>query len=113
MSFDILVVCTGNICRSPLAGLLLRRGLDDRLGAVAHGFEVASAGTWGLENHPMDDATLAVASCMGLDGSGFRSRRLTEDHLAVPDLVLTATREHRTAVGHDGSATAPPLVHPA
>ena len=46
--FRWLVVCTGNICRSPMAEHLVRDGLRTRLGEAAADFVVASAGTFGL-----------------------------------------------------------------
>lgn len=90
--FAILVVCTANICRSPLAELLLASRLDLRR------FEVASAGVRGWQSQPMDAAVQTQAVRLGLDPEPFRSRPLRAEHVAVADLVLTATREHRAGV---------------
>lgn len=90
--FAILVVCTANICRSPLAELLLAARLDLRR------FEVASAGVRGWHDQPMDPAVQEQARRLGLEPDGFRSRPLQREHVAVADLVLTATREHRGGV---------------
>lgn len=90
--FAILVVCTANICRSPLAELLLTDRLDQRR------FEVASAGVRGWRDHPMDDAVQQEARRLGLDPTEFRSRPLRAEHIASADLVLTATKEHRAGV---------------
>lgn len=90
--FAILVVCTANICRSPLAELLLADRLDLRR------FEVASAGVRGWRDQPMDEAVQQQARRLGLDPSGFRSRPLLAEYVASADLVLTATREHRAGV---------------
>lgn len=92
--FEVLTVCTGNICRSPLAEQLLRLHLDDR--AV-----VSSAGTRGLREAPMTPEALALADQLGVptaDSHAHRSRFLTEQLLASPDLVITMTRDHRRAV---------------
>ncbi len=90
--FAILVVCTANICRSPLAELLLASRLDLRR------FEVASAGVRGWQDQPMDAAVQEQARTLGLEPESFRSRALLPEHVAVADLVLTATREHRAGV---------------
>ncbi|MGJ9411577.1 hypothetical protein ACHAAC_02610 [Aeromicrobium sp. CF4.19] len=90
--FAVLVVCTANICRSPLAELLLTARLDRRR------FEVASAGVRGWEDHPIDESVQQQALRLGVDGSSFRSRPLLSVHVANADLILTATREHRGGV---------------
>lgn len=91
MTFDILVICTGNICRSPLAERLLRARLSDE-------FRVTSAGIHGLEAWEMDESAAAELSRLGGDATGFTSRRLRELDAASADLVLTADRDHRSAV---------------
>ncbi|WP_292834511.1 low molecular weight phosphatase family protein [Microbacterium sp.] len=96
--FQILTVCTGNICRSPLAAMILRTRLSDLDPAVT------SAGTRGLAGAPMTPeaqrlaAELGVAGVAGADAAAHRSRYLTEEHLSVPDLILTMTRDHRRHV---------------
>ena len=95
--FRVLHVCTGNICRSPMAERLTRGGLEQRLGADAARFVVESAGTWGHSGAPMEPYAAATLEGYGLDGSDFRARALVDQHVADADLVLTATREHRAA----------------
>jgi protein-tyrosine phosphatase len=92
--FEVLTVCTGNICRSPLAEQLLRRDLPEQ--AV-----VTSAGTRGLRSAPMTPEALALADQLGIptaDSTAHRSRFLTEQHLLAPDLIITMTRDHRRMV---------------
>lgn len=92
--FEVLTVCTGNICRSPLAEQLLRLHLEDRA-------EVSSAGTRGLRSAPMTPEALALADQLGVpteDSQAHRSRFLTEQHLQSPDLIVTMTRDHRRQV---------------
>ncbi len=89
---NILVVCTGNICRSPFIERLLRSGL------AGTGIEVTSAGTGALAGHPMDPEAAARLMAAGGDPDGFVARQLTSTIAADADLVLTATRAHRAQV---------------
>ncbi|AKU16100.1 hypothetical protein [Luteipulveratus mongoliensis] len=88
----ILVVCTGNICRSPYIERLLAAELRDT------GIEVTSAGTGALVGAPMDPESEKRLMAAGGDGTGFVARQLTDEMVRETDLVLTATREHRTEV---------------
>src|SRR5258708_13929920 len=88
----ILLVCTGNICRSPLAEALLRRDL------TARGFpeiEVSSAGTGAWDGAPGSEGADLVGLERGLDLSGHRARLLTRELVEGADLVLTMARHHR------------------
>jgi protein-tyrosine phosphatase len=95
--FRVLHVCTGNICRSPLAEHLMRDGLHKRLGADADRFVVESAGTWGHTGSPMETYALSTLRTYDVDGSAFAARELVAEHVVAADLVLGATREHRAA----------------
>ena len=105
--FRVLHVCTGNICRSPMAEHLMRAGLAERLGLEADRFVVESAGTWGHSGSPMELHAATTLGSYGVDGAGFRARELVAEHVAGADLVLGATREHRAAavVLHPRAAT--------
>lgn len=95
---QILIVCTGNICRSPFIERLLQRELDKRLGGPGQGLAVRSAGTGALAGSPMDRQAAAQLELYGGDPSGFTARDLTPALIAEADLVLTATRSHRGKV---------------
>ncbi len=93
--FEILTVCTGNICRSPLAEVVLR----DRLRDLE--VRVQSAGTQGLDSAPMTAEAQKLAAGLGVDpdvADAHRSRWLYESDLQTPDLVLALTREHRRRI---------------
>lgn len=93
--FEILTVCTGNICRSPLAELLLRAGLRPLE------VTVSSAGTRGFAGAAMTPEAIDLAVGLGIDpdeAAAHRSRYLTERHLADPDVILAMTRAHRRDV---------------
>ena len=99
----ILIVCTGNICRSPFIERLLRSRLEEgRPGAssgASTGILVHSAGTSGLTGWAMDEQAAAQLVAYGGDPEGFSARALTPALIAESDLVLTATRVHRGQVG--------------
>lgn len=87
----ILMVCTGNICRSPMAEVMLRDaltscGVDD--------VEVASAGTWAGFGHAATTEAQQVMEGRGIDLSHHRSQPLTADLLDDADLILAMTSVH-------------------
>ncbi len=92
--YRVLVVCSGNTCRSPLAAAALK----DALGPDAERVEVLSAGTAAWEGQPASDGSLEVARGSGIELSGHRSRRATPELVRGADLVLVMEREHRRAV---------------
>lgn len=96
--FRLLYVCTGNICRSPLAERLARHELARRLHERADLIEVTSAGTHGLTGREMYAEAATVLTRAGGDPSGFLARLMGAEHVRASDLVLTATRTHRAAV---------------
>lgn len=93
-AYRISVVCTGNICRSPMGEWLLREAFEDSGIDV----DVTSAGTSAEESgNPMDSRTLAVLRRNGhTDGGwdGHRARRFDAGDFAELDLVLAADRGH-------------------
>lgn len=95
--FDALFVCTGNICRSPMAEFILVRRLADTVPADTASFRVHSAGTYGLHGYPIDARAAGAISDLGIDAGGFVARELSDAMLAGADVVLTATRDHRAA----------------
>ena len=96
--YRILIVCTGNICRSPFAERLLRSRLDAALGVDADRIEVGSAGTYGLVGEPMMPEAAHTLLQYGGDPDGFVARALSPEQVAQADLVLGLTREHRGAI---------------
>ncbi|WP_456563058.1 arsenate reductase/protein-tyrosine-phosphatase family protein [Blastococcus sp. SYSU DS0533] len=97
-AFTILLVCTGNICRSALAERLGRAYLDDRLGERASDVQLVSAGTHAVVGSAMHRDSALVLRGYGAEPGGFRARQLDEVTAGGADLVLTMTRAHRAAL---------------
>ncbi|UZX04369.1 low molecular weight phosphatase family protein [Arthrobacter sp. CDRTa11] len=91
----ILTVCTGNICRSPVAERLLQAGLDQ---VLPGGFVVASAGTRAMVGDPMQPPSADIVRTFGGNPQEFAARQLTGKILRGVDLVLTMTSGHRGEV---------------
>ncbi|GAA4358704.1 low molecular weight protein-tyrosine-phosphatase [Variovorax defluvii] len=80
MKQRVLVVCTGNICRSPLAAAMLSRDLSGRT--------IASAGLAAPVGAPADPMALEFAAARGLDLSAHRARHVTLAMCQTADLIL-------------------------
>ena len=87
----ILLVCTGNTCRSPMAEVLLRRALEL---AKVEGVSVGSAGTGAFGGEPASEGSYLVALENGLDLAGHRARPVTRELVAESDLILAMSRGH-------------------
>lgn len=87
---SILVVCTGNLCRSPAGELLLRSFLPDDV-------RTSSAGTHAVVGEGVHPLTAAALAERGLSVEGHAARQLTAEQVAGAGLVLGMTREHRAA----------------
>ncbi|MUL47825.1 protein-tyrosine-phosphatase [Mycobacterium sp. CBMA293] len=91
----VLFVCTGNICRSPIA---------ERLSVAAAtqmeipDFTASSAGIHAVIGHPVHRLAADVLTRRGADPTDFTARQLTPRIASDADLVLTMTTEHRAAV---------------
>jgi protein-tyrosine phosphatase len=83
---SVLFVCTGNICRSPMAAAIAR--------AAAPGLEVASAGTFALTGSPATWEASRVAEEHGLSLAGHRAQQLTTSLVAGAELVVAMTNAH-------------------
>jgi protein-tyrosine phosphatase len=92
---EILVVCSGNICRSPIAEGLLRRALERRVGDDAP--RVSSAGSIAADGGPATPSAVEAARELGIDIAGHRARRLSAS-LADADLIVCMAAEHRDAI---------------
>ena len=85
----IMFVCTGNICRSPMGELLMSHYLTGTT------VQVSSAGTRGLPMHPIDPSSGRLMDSVGIESSGFHSRRLTRQMADDADLILCFEKQQR------------------
>ena len=90
-SFNILVVCTGNICRSPMAEGLLRHKLPENL---KERVLIASAGTDALHGNLATDFAIMVMQEYGVDLFSHRARLLSRQMVVDADLILAMEQYH-------------------
>jgi protein-tyrosine phosphatase len=93
VTFAVLFVCTGNICRSPIAERLFRARVDPDAPVG-----VSSAGTAGLVGHPMDRASALALRELGGDPDRHVARRISAELVRSADLILTMETMHRSVV---------------
>jgi low molecular weight protein-tyrosine phosphatase len=100
----VLVVCTGNVCRSPIAEGLLRAAFAERMGPDVP--EVASAGTMGWTGSGAHPSSIRAAGERAVDISGHRAREVSDEDVARADLIVAMAPEHaRAFAGEAGSRT--------
>ena len=92
---SLLIVCTGNICRSPVAESLFRQRLAE---STRWNGRVVSAGIDALENQGADATVLALMRERGIDLASHRARQLTPEYLRQADLVLVMETHQREAI---------------
>lgn len=91
---DILLVCTGNTCRSPMAEAVLRNMLARRNPETT----VGSAGTGAWDGAPVSEGAYLVSLEHGLDISNHVARLLTRELVEEASLIFTMARHHRSRV---------------
>lgn len=92
----ILLICTGNICRSPMAAALLRKRITE-LG-LADRVQVLSAGVWAEEGRDASLHAVTVLAERGVDLQDHRSQTVTLQLLAQADIVLVMEEAHRRSI---------------
>ena len=90
---SILVVCVGNICRSPMAEALLRDALSEQRDIV-----VESAGLGALVDHPASEHAVTLMAERGLDIGHHRARQITPEMIQSAELVLVMESGHKRVI---------------
>ena len=85
---NILIVCVGNICRSPAAEALLAHKLEGK------GLTISSAGIGALVGNPMDKTAHEVLNDHGVEHTSHRARQVDSDMLHRADLILVMEQSH-------------------
>ncbi|VXC78655.1 low molecular weight protein-tyrosine-phosphatase [Pseudomonas sp. 9Ag] len=85
---NILIVCVGNICRSPAAEALLARKLEGK------GLTISSAGIGALVGNPMDKTAHEVLNDHGVEHTAHRARQVDSEMLHRADLILVMEQSH-------------------
>lgn len=100
--FRILLVCTGNTCRSPMAERLMRSLLQSKFqwepSSASPPIVVQSAGVSAMPGGPASMHAIEAMRLRGIDLSDHQSSPVTERALCRSDLVLTMTQSHRQAI---------------
>jgi protein-tyrosine-phosphatase/tRNA A37 threonylcarbamoyladenosine synthetase subunit TsaC/SUA5/YrdC len=99
--FVVLIVCTGNTCRSPMAEAIMREMFEKRFGSPETAAQKVFVASAGLNAYPGGSASAeaqAVMAQRGLSLQDHQSRSATAHGLQNADLVLTMTRSHRNAI---------------
>lgn len=107
MSYNLLFVCTGNTCRSPMAEALARHALAER---GRSDVQVASAGTAALPGAPPSGEVPTVLEEIGVEVDDHEASALTAERVDWADLVLVMGPHHRTAVESLGGGEKVALV---
>jgi RpiB/LacA/LacB family sugar-phosphate isomerase len=89
----ILFLCTGNVCRSPMAEGLFRHAIKSR-----GEFRIVSAGLGAVDGEPPTNHSVQAMREIGIDISGQRSRALTAELVRSADLILGMTHSHTDTV---------------
>lgn len=95
MSYNLLFVCTGNTCRSPMAEAIARHAIRDRgWGEV----EVASAGVAAMAGSPASAEVSEVLDEAGIESGDHQARELTPEAVEWADAIFVMGPQHRAAV---------------
>lgn len=95
---NILVVCVGNICRSPVAEALLKSALQAK-GKKKH--TVNSAGLGALVGHKPDKMVIDLMLEKGIDISGYRAQQINQEIIYKADLILVMEVAHKELIEHE------------
>lgn len=106
-TYNLLFVCTGNTCRSPMAAAIAERETRRR---GWHHVAIRSAGTGAASGAPASTETVAVLKEQGIETSGHFSEMITGEHVRWADLILAMSLSHVYAVNDLGGGEKVALI---
>ncbi len=89
----IVVACTGNTCRSPMAAAILRRAVEQ---AGLTDVQIESAGISAFDSDPVSPHSVTAMERRHIDISGHKAKQLTDELINWADLVLVMTTGHKS-----------------
>jgi protein-tyrosine phosphatase len=92
---NILVVCIGNICRSPMGEALLKEALKNKEGK---GYFISSAGLGALEGHKPDKISIELMAERGIDISDYIGTQINTTLIRKSDLILVMESSHKEQI---------------
>jgi len=96
MSHLVLFVCTGNVCRSPMAAALFNVRAQQR--GEAQLYSARSAGTWGLDGEMASAHAIQAMAARGIDLTAHRGQTVTRELIEHAAVIIVMTRSHRDAL---------------
>jgi protein-tyrosine-phosphatase len=96
--YKVLIVCTANVCRSPMGEAILSRMIKEK--KWDNSLQVESAGIYAMDGQKSSDLTLEVCRENRLDLSDHRSRSITPHDIQNSDLILCMTPDHKQDLDH-------------
>ncbi len=98
-SMQILFVCTGNTCRSPMGEYFCKKYIAEKLECNVDelekkGYKVVSAGVYGMDGAPASREVIDICKQKGIDASSHHSRLLTAEMVEESDIIFAMTRGH-------------------
>lgn len=107
----ILFVCTGNTCRSPMAEILMRHILSEKLNCRideldAKGYKIASAGVAAMAGMPASQEIVEICARKDIDATSHRSRVLTKEDIEESDFVFAMSSGHKAHIRDSISTSA-------
>jgi len=100
---SVLLVCTANQCRSPMAMAILK----SKIAQLPGDWKIESAGTWAVEGAPANQKTQQVMAELGLDLQNHRSRIVTREMLIAFNLILVMEPGHKESLHIEFPEVAP------